>query len=146
MLVAPFAAVGLTACGVAFSSTFEGTEMFKGIEVTGDLTPGSELTVTVWITPVYPVPVELGCYYEDDDTVSDEIEKIAFHDRAILAGKMTIEPVPEGVTPADYKKIEPQQVSFQFTPPAPGDYFIACLTPAAPDNGIGVDFEVAPRS
>lgn len=144
LLFAPLAALGLTACGVAFSSTFDGTEMFKGITVTGDRTEGSELTVTVWIAPVYPVPVELACYYEDDDDLSEDMQKIAFHDRALLAGKTTVEPAPEGVKPGD--DVERQQVSITFTPRVAGDYFIACLTPAAPDNGIGVDFEVLPRN
>jgi hypothetical protein len=145
LLLAPLATIGLTACGIAFSSEFTGTEMFKGIEVTGDMTEGSELTVTVTITPVYQIPVELACYYEDDDSLSDDMQKIAFHDRALLAGKTTVEPAPEGVTPSD-DDVERQQLSFAFTPPVAGDYFIACLTPAAPDNGIGVDFTVKPRS
>jgi hypothetical protein len=145
LLAAPLLTVGLTACGVAFSSTFDGTEMFKGIEVTGDRTQGSPLTVTVTITSVYPIPVELACYYEDDDNLSDDMEKIAFHDRALLAGKTTVEPAPGDTKPSD-KDLPRQPVSFEFTPPAPGDYFIACLTPAAPDNGIGVDFTVNPRN
>ncbi|MGE0059583.1 MAG: hypothetical protein AB7P33_04110 [Dehalococcoidia bacterium] len=144
LLLASLAALGLTACGVAFSSTFDGTEMFKGIEVTGDRVEGAELTVTVTILQVYPIPVELACYYEDDDDLSDDMQKIAFHDRALLAGKTTVEAAPEGVKPGD--DVERQQVSFTFTPPVAGDYFIACLTPAAPDNGIGVDFEVKPRN
>lgn len=146
VLLAPLAAIGLTACGVAFSSTFNGTEMFKGIAVSGDMVEGAELTVTVTVAPVYPIPVELACYYEDDDTVSDDMAKIAFHDRALLAGKTTVEAAAEGVTPSDNEKAPRQEFSFRFTPPAPGDYFIACLTPAAPDNGIGVDFTVKPRS
>jgi hypothetical protein len=145
LLLVPLAAIGLTACGVAFSSSFTGTEMFKGIDVSGDRIEGAELTVNVTITPVYPVPVEVACYYEDGDHVSEDMQKIAFHDRAILAGKTTVEAAAEGVTPGD-DDAPREQVSFPFTPPAAGDYFIACLTPAAPDNGIGVNFEVKPRN
>jgi hypothetical protein len=141
LFLVPLAGLGLTACGVAFSSTFEGTEMFKGISLDGPMTPGSEITLTLDLNPSYPIPVEIACYYEDDDTLSDDEMKLAFHDRAVPAGRRTIEPAEPGTAPGD--DVENRTEVFTFPAPSkPGDYFIACLTPAAPDNGIGVSFEI----
>ncbi len=139
LLLAPLALFGLTACGVEFSSTFEGTEIFKGISLTGERTTGSELTVTLTLNPSYPVPVRIACYYEDDDTLTDDQEKLAFHDRAIPAGSTVIEPSPNA-TPGE--ELERRELSFTFVVEQPGEYFIACLTPAAPENGLGVDFTI----
>lgn len=139
LLLLPILLLSLTACGVSFSSTFEGTELFKTISVQGDMRAGSTLTVTVGVTPAYPLPATLSCYYEDDDTLTEDQMKLDFHDRAILAGSTVLEPVP-GATPGEEK--ERVDISFDFVVEKPGDYFIACLTPIAPDNGIGMSFEV----
>ena len=145
MLLAPLTLLGLTACGVAFSSTFEGTEMFKGISLSGDRTPGAKLTVTLTLAPVYPVPIEVACFYEDDDTLTKDQQKLAFHDRAVPAGGVTVEAAAPDVKPGD--DVERIEVSFSFTAPLlPGDYFIACLTPAAPENGLGVSFDIFPAN
>lgn len=141
-LLLPFIALfGLTACGVEFSSTFTGTELFKGIAVTGDMHPGNDLTVTVNLNPTYPVPVTIACFYEDESNLTEDEEKIAFHDRARLAGRASLES-PAGAAPGDDR--EREEMSFTFRVDQPGDYFIACLTPAAPDNGLGASFTVRP--
>jgi hypothetical protein len=141
LLLAPLAAIGLTACGVAFSSTFEGTEMFEGISLEGPMTPGSELTLYLTVNISYPVPLEIACFWDDSDTLTKDQQKIAFHDRAATAGRRTIEAAPAGTKPGD----DVEDIVEVFTFPAPnaaGDYFIACLTPAAPDNGIGLSFDI----
>jgi hypothetical protein len=141
LLLAPLALFGLTACGITFSSGFDGTEMFKAIELTGDRHPGAELTVILGIELTYPVPVEIACFYEDEDNVTEDMQKLPFHERARPAGSTVLEPVRDTTPGAD---VERQELSFRFRAPEPGDYFIACLTPAAPENGIGVDFKVSP--
>ena len=141
LLFAPLTAVGLTACGVVFSSTFEGTEMFKGIALEGPMTPGSEITLILTLNPSYPVPVEIACFWDDDDSLTKDQQKIAFHDRAAPAGRRTVEAAPAGTKPGD----DVENIIEVFTFPAPstpGDYFVACLTPAAPDNGVGVSFDI----
>jgi len=141
LLLAPLAAIGLTACGVAFSSTFEGTEMFKGIALDGPMTPGSEITLTLTLNPSYPVPLEVACFWDDSDTLTKDQQKVAFHDRAMLAGRRTIEAAPAGTKPGDDVENTIEVFTFK-APDSEGDYFIACLTPAAPDNGIGVTFDI----
>src|SRR5688572_10636705 len=97
LLLLPLAMTGLTACGVAFSGSFDGTEMFKGISMEGDRVPGAELTIIVEIERVYPVTVEVSCFYDDDDSLTEDQQKIAFHDRGVFAGRTVVEPAPDGV-------------------------------------------------
>ena len=130
--------LALTACGVSFSETFDGTELFKSLSLTGDRTAGSELTVTVMVTQTYRVPVEVACFYEDPNNLSDDDYHVAFQERAQRVGETVLPPA----TTTDRKSIERQPVSFTFSVRKPGDYFLACLTPAAPDNGLGVNFTI----
>jgi hypothetical protein len=127
----------LTACGVSFSDTFDGTEMFKTISLAGERSANAQLTVVVTVTQTYPVPVELACYYESGDKLSDDEYRVAFQERAKRIGEVTLPPY---VPP-----LQRQPVSFDFSVPEPGNYFLACLTPAAPDNGLGLSFKIEDR-
>jgi len=135
-----FIALVLPACGIVFSADFEGTEVFRDLELAGEFTAGSPVTVTVTLTQAYPVPVALYCGYEDVD-ISDDERQVAFSERA--------QPVYEavlGANPGDPagedKGAEAEALRFDFTVNEPGDYFIACFTVAAPENGIGRRFTV----
>lgn len=115
--------------------------MFKSISLAGDMTPGSELTLTLKINPSYPAPLEVACFWEDDDTLTRDQQKIAFHDRAVPAGRTTVEPAAGATEPG--KDVERIEAVFRFrAPERAGDYFVACLTPAAPENGLGVSFTI----
>jgi hypothetical protein len=131
----------LPACGVSFRSDFNGTEVFKDISLSGDRVAGNELTLKVTVAQPYPVPLKISCYYEDYDSLSDDQKSVAFQERAPVIGE-TILPPNEGSNPQD--KADKQALSFKFTPGQAGDYFVACLTPAAPENGYGMAFTVKP--
>jgi hypothetical protein len=143
-------AVATAACGVSFSDSFDGTEVFKGISLGGGACSVQadvwrcpkvdQLTVDLQIADGYPVPLRIACYYEDPDTVTEDQDKLAFHERAMLAGESTVDP-KEGRKPGD-KHIDRELVSISFPAPPPGDYFLACLTPAAADNGLGLSFKI----
>ncbi len=141
LLLLILALFGLTACGVRFVDSFNGTELFRKLELTGDFLPGKPLTVTVTVTQAYPLPVEVACMYEDSSDLTKDQKKIVFPERATTVGTVTL-PASPGTAPGDKKKVEPQEYSFEFTVDQPGDYFIACLTPAATENGIGTSFTV----
>ena len=131
--------LALPACGVSFRSNFSGTEVFKGISISGDRVVGSELTLTVTIAQPYPVPLQISCYYEDEDSLTEDQKNIAFQERAPLIGQ-TVLPANVGSNPQD--KVEKQTLTYKFTPRQPGTYFAACLTPGAADNGYGTSFTV----
>jgi hypothetical protein len=94
-MVLPVALLSLTACGVDFASSFDGTELFKSIQLSGERRLGSELTVTVMVNPVYPTSVQIGCYYEDDERLTNDQAKLDFADRAIKVGEVVLEPAGE---------------------------------------------------
>ena len=131
--------LALPACGVAFRSDFEGTEVFKSISLSGDRVAGSELTLNVEVAQPYPVPLLITCYYEDPDALTEDEKNVAFQERAPVIGK-TVLPAREGGDPQD--KVEKQKLSFKFKVDQPGTYFVACLTPAAAENGYGLSFTV----
>jgi hypothetical protein len=145
------------ACGVAIRDSFEGTEVFKGISLSGAASAGdagcvrgssawrcsgvSQLTVHLTVTNGYPVPVQVACYLEDSNLDTELQDKIAFHERAPMVAETTLQPKP-GLKPGD-KHLPKEPLDMTFTAPPPGDYFIACLTPAAPENGLGLNFSVS---
>jgi hypothetical protein len=133
--------LALPACGVSFRQNFEGTEVFKGISLSGDRVAGNELTVNLVVAQPYPVPVKISCYYEDYDKLTDDEKMVAFQERAPLIFETVLPPNP-GSDPQD--KVERQTLSFKFTPKEHGDYFLACLTPGAAENGYGMSFKVKP--
>jgi hypothetical protein len=126
--------LSLPACGVAFRDGFDGTELFKEVELSGDRIVNRPLTVTMELNEAYPVPVRVACYYDKSRGLSDDQKKIAFHERAVLIGQRDIGGTA-GSRPDE--EVTPTYISFQFSIPEPGQYFLACITPAAPDNGIG---------
>jgi hypothetical protein len=130
-----------TACGVSFGGgSDEGTEVFKSIRLTGERRAGAELTVTVGITRVYPVPVRLACFYETNEELTDDQYKMTFEERAAKIGETVLEPVP-GRRPDD-EDVPREEISFRFSVPEPGSYFLACNTPAAAENGTGLSFKI----
>lgn len=126
-------------CGVAFSDDFDGTELFKSIRLTGELRAGSELTLTLNVNQAYPVPVQVSCYYEDGDKLTDDQLKLAFQERATYIGGVEL-PAAAGHKPGD--DVVREDFVFKFSIAEPGEYFLACLTPAAPENGLGRLFEI----
>jgi hypothetical protein len=157
------AALVLSGCGVRFSEEFEGTELFKTMWLTEQVTggvpevcaregatwvcrPGARLSVNTGITNGYPVPVRVACYYEDPDALTEDDEKLTFAERATFIGEAVLSP-SEGARPDTYaprkaKDAASETLSFAFDAPAPGSYFLACLTPAAADNGLGIAFKI----
>jgi len=131
--------LALPACGVAFRSDFEGTEVFKSISLSGERVVGSELTLNVEVAQPYPVPILVTCYYEDPEALTDDELMVAFQERAPVIGKKVLPP-REGGDPQD--KVEKQKLSFTFKVDQPGSYFAACLTPGAAENGYGLSFTV----
>jgi hypothetical protein len=152
-------ALTVAACGVTFSEDFEGTELFKSISL-GDTPPGGsqggnssctrqagvwecsgvdQLTVSFEVTNGYPVLIQVACFYEEPDALTDDQLKVAFHERATRVGEKVLMPV-EGRRPDD--DVPRELLSFTFDAPPPGEYFLACLTPAAPDNGLGLGFRM----
>jgi hypothetical protein len=131
----------LPACGVSFVSSFNGTELFKKLELQGDLYANRELILVLDVNQAYPVPVRVACYYEDRENLTDEDKKVAFQERATLIGERVLPP-SDTESPGD--DVTRQTLRFTFAIPDAGKYFAACLTPAAPENGIGVSFQLRP--
>ena len=131
----------LPACGVQFSSSFEGTEVFKDLEIEGDLFANRQLVLVLEVNQAYSVPVRIACYYENPDDLSEDEKEVAFHERATLIGERVLTG-PNASSPGD--DVPRETLRFPFSVPVPGSYFVACLTPASPENGIGLDFELSP--
>ena len=131
----------LPACGVSFITTFDGTELFKKLELQGDLYANRELILAVEVNQAYPVPVRVACYYEDQEHLTKEDRKVAFQERATLIGERVLD-ASDADSPGD--DVPRQTLRFTFSIPEAGKYFAACLTPASPENGIGVSFELRP--
>lgn len=125
----------LAACGVIFRADFDGTEVFRRLEIEGERTAGSELTVRIEVQQGYPVPLRIGCFYENTDDLTGDQRNLVFQERAVLFGERVLPPAPDG-RPWD-KDRRRQTLTFRFTPPRAGEYFVACATPAAPENGLG---------
>jgi hypothetical protein len=128
----------LAGCGVSFHEDFDGTELFKTIWLSGDRVVDSTLTVTLTVTQTYAVPLELACYYENSDKLTDDDYRVAFQERAKRIGEAVLEPYAP--------PLEREVLTFDFSVPEPGKYFLACMTPASPDNGLGVQFTVRASS
>lgn len=131
----------LPACGVQFGGSFEGTEVFKDLELEGDRFANRELVLALEVNQAYPIPVRIACYYEDRENLTEDQEKVAFQERATLIGERVL-PASDADSPGD--DVPRETLRFAFSVPEPGNYFAACLTPAAPENGIGVEFDLRP--
>jgi hypothetical protein len=135
--------LALPACGIRFLDDFEGTELIENLRISGDFVVNGQLVVSIEVNNAYPVPVRVACMYDRETGLSDEEKRIAFHDRAIVVGERILEP-RQGTKPSD--DVENVGLSFQFSVPQPGSYFIACITPASPENGIGRSFIIRDAS
>jgi hypothetical protein len=111
----------LAGCGVRFRDPRPGTEFFEALQVTGEMKAGSPLTALVTYTQNYPVEVEISCELRQNKKTVQEI------------GKNLVPPLPGGnpdATPVA------GTFSYDFTPPAPGEYKVECLTLKDEDNFI----------
>ena len=128
-------------CGVEFGEGSSGTELFEEIELQGFREAGAELTLALTLNPSYPIPVHVACYYEDGDHLTADQQKMAFQERAVPIGE-TVLPANPARRPDD--DIDDEQVLFRFSVPRAGSYFLACMTPASPENGLGMLFKIGP--
>ena len=141
--------LSLPACGIVFSADFEGTEVFRAFTldsdsiVDGKFLVDAPIEVALTINQAYPVPVALSCRYEDVD-ITDDQRQVAFNERTLSVFETVLEANP-GHEPGDDEDVEDQVFEFEFAVPEPGDYFIACFTVAAPENGTGRGFTVEER-
>ena len=129
------------ACGVSFGGSSQSTELFKDLELDGDFYANHELVLSVEVNQAYPVPVKVACYYEDPDNLTEDGKKVAFQERATLIGERVLVASDAG-SPGD--DVPNETLRFAFSVPQPGSYFAACLTPASPENGIRLDFDLRP--
>jgi hypothetical protein len=130
-----------TGCGIDFSERDRGEDVFKAMTLNGDRFVNRELTVSLDVTVAYPVPVKIACFYENRAVLSAEQRNVPFAERALLIGERVLEPML-AEHPSD--GAERQTIRFAFSVPNPGVYYLGCLTPAAPENRINMEFEVRP--
>ena len=133
--------LALPACGIVFSAEFEGTEVFREMEMEGDLVAGTPIQVTVTMTQPYPVPLAVSCRYENTD-ITEEQRKVAFNERALPVYETVLQPRPGQAPGDDPDEMEEVRRGFELIVPEPGDYFLACFSVAAPENGIGRRFTI----
>jgi hypothetical protein len=131
----------LTACGIDFSESDRGEDVFKTMSLAGDRFVNRELTVSLAVTVAYPVPVKIACYYENRALLSAEQRNVPFAERAQLIGERVLE-AAAAEHPSEGAPL--QTLRFAFSVPEPGVYYLGCLTPAAPENRINMTFEVKP--
>ncbi len=131
----------LPGCGIDFSESDRGNDLFKGMILSGDPFVNRELIVSLDVTAAYPVPVTIACYYENRTALSADQRKVPFAERALLIGERVMQPVA-----ADHPSTGAphETLRFAFSVPSPGVYYLGCLTPAAPENRINLNFEVRP--
>jgi hypothetical protein len=136
-------AVTLSACGIAFSSDFTGTEVFRGLHLDSDFRAGSPIAVELTVSVNYPVPLAISCRYEDTH-ITDDQRAVAFNERTTSVFE-TVLPAQPGEEPSQHNPGETRTFNFQFSVPKPGDYFVACFTVASPENGIGQGFTITQK-
>jgi len=152
LLLAVFFLFGGLRCGVAFHDKFDGTEFFQKISVcdqagnctngaTRQFPAGTPLKVDLVVTQGYPVPVDVVCYYDEESHLTDDQKQVVFQERATPVARNTLPPAPGGARPGD-KHLPEQHVRFDVTIAQPGDYFLACLTPASAENGLGAGLKI----
>ena len=127
----PFVAVCalFAGCGVSFRNGEEGTEFFKSLTVTGDLTVGLALTASVTYEQSNPVPVVIACELRLGKEVVRSL------------GSETVPFLPVGgpkATPF------PGNYSMDFWVDKPGTYKASCYTPLDEDNYINRTFTIRP--
>ena len=133
----------LPACGIEFVASEEGTELIDKVEVAGEFVAGGEVTLTLTVNQAYSVPVHIACYVENQSLLTEDEKEVAFHERAMIVGEEFLDTALSNDGPMDPdEEVEKQEFSYRFRVDRPGSYFVACITPAAPDNGIGRSFNV----
>ena len=116
-------------CGVSFRDAKQGTEFFKSLTVTGELTVGTPLTAAVTYEQANPVPVGIKCELrQGKDLVRDLGSEMA---PFLPAGGPKATPFPGNF-------------SIDFTVDKPGTYKAECFTPYDEDNYILRTFTVRP--
>lgn len=140
LLSTSLALLALTGCGVQLRDEFQPTEVFQGLEISGELRTNAPLLVTVTVSQVYPVPVRVACLYERTGALSADQRRLTFEERATRIGEAVLDAAPQAQRPP--VKAPTQRLSFPFRLTEPGEYFLACITPAAADNGLGITFRV----
>ncbi len=131
----------LPACGVRFGDSLEVTELFKDLDIEGDLFANRPLLLAIEVNQAYSVPVRVACYYEEPDDLSEDDKRVAFQERATLIGERDL---PASTAPSPGDDVLRETLHFPFSVPEPGSYFVACITPASPENGIGLEFDLSP--
>jgi hypothetical protein len=129
----------LAACGVEFRYTFEGTELFKAMSISGERQVGEELTVSIEVSQVYPVPVRVACYVSNEKKRSYDEKNVAFEERARLIGETILPPATDRRPDEEAPR---EVLSYQFRVDEAGEYLVACLTPGAAENGWGMGLRV----
>jgi hypothetical protein len=124
---------------VQFGAASDDTELFKDLDLVGDRFANRELVLALEVNQAYPVPVRVACYYEDRENLTEDEEKVAFEERATLIGERVL---PASGADAPEDEVPRETLQFAFSVPEPGTYFAACLTPASPENGIGLEFDL----
>lgn len=121
----------LSGCGVSFSSTPDGTEFFKSLKISGELTAGTPLTALVTYEQANPVLTEIHCEIrQGKERVKD-------------LGSTTAALHPLGVPGATPF---PGNFSLDFSLGQPGTYKAECFTPLDEDNFILKTFTIRPAS
>jgi hypothetical protein len=126
------------ACGISFGSDEDDSDFFEDLDLSGERLVNRELTIEVQVSNRYTVPVRIACYYERPDDLTEDQEEVGFEERGRLIGERVIQPV------SGASSDEPVELTlrFNFSLPEAGKYNAACLTPASPENAIGVTFEI----
>jgi hypothetical protein len=122
------AASFVAGCGVRYSDPEPGTEFYESITISGDLTAGMAITVTVDITQTYPVEVESVCELRQNKVTLREIGRDVVP--ALVGGN------PDATPPLSI-------LTHDFTVDEPGTYVIECLTPKDEDNFIAKEIKVS---
>jgi hypothetical protein len=125
------------ACGISLGSDENKGDFFEDLDLTGERLVNRELTIEVEVSNRYTVPIRIACYYEKPGDLSKDQKEVGFEERARLIGERVIQPV-QG---ASEEPVE-QTLRFNFSLPEAGKYNASCLTPASPENAIGVTFEI----
>lgn len=121
----------IAGCGVSFSSPPDGTEFFKSLTISGELTAGSPLTAAVEYEQNNPVLTEIQCEIRQDKTLV----------KAIGSEKAALHPLG-GPTATAF----PGNFSLDFSLDQPGTYKAECFTPADQDNFILKTFTIRPAA
>ena len=116
-------------CGVSFRNGEEGTEFFKSLTVTGDLTAGAVLTASVTYEQANPVFVTIACELRQGNELLQNLGSETVPFRPIGGPKAT--PFPGNF-------------SMDLIVGEPGTYKVSCFTPLDEDNFINRAFTVGP--